>query len=106
MNKKEKDKVINKNSVDSGNRSKTRRTTNSVKGKTVKRRTNNGKVVRRTPIKIIPLGGLNEIGKNMTCFDCGKDMFIVDCGMGFPDPDMLGVKKRTYLPSFQEFLIA
>ena len=46
---------------------------------------------RRTPIKIVPLGGLNEIGKNMTCIECGKDMFIVDCGMGFPDSEMLGV---------------
>lgn len=47
--------------------------------------------VRRTPIRIVPLGGLNEIGKNMTCFECGQDMIIVDCGMGFPDPEMLGV---------------
>lgn len=90
MNK-EKEKIINKNSGASINRTNTRRVTKSAKGKPVKRRTNSGKVVRRTPIKIIPLGGLNEIGKNMTCFDCGKDMFIVDCGMGFPDPDMLGV---------------
>ena len=49
------------------------------------------KPVRKTPVRIIPLGGLNEIGKNMTCFECGQDMFIVDCGMAFPDADMLGV---------------
>ncbi len=47
--------------------------------------------VRRTPVRIIPLGGLNEIGKNITCFECGQDMFIVDCGLAFPDTDMLGV---------------
>lgn len=47
--------------------------------------------VRKTPIKIIPLGGLNEIGKNFTCFECANDIFIVDCGLAFPDAEMLGV---------------
>lgn len=49
------------------------------------------KPVRKTPVRIIPLGGLGEIGKNITCFECGQDMFMVDCGMAFPDSDMLGV---------------
>lgn len=47
--------------------------------------------LRKPPIKIIPLGGLNEIGKNMTCYEYDNNMFIVDCGLAFPDPDMLGV---------------
>ena len=42
-------------------------------------------------LKIIALGGLNEIGKNMTVFEYGKDIIIVDCGLGFPDDDMYGV---------------
>ena len=42
-------------------------------------------------IKVYFLGGLNEIGKNFTLFECGSDMLIVDCGMAFPDGDMLGV---------------
>lgn len=42
-------------------------------------------------IRIIPLGGLNEIGKNMTLIECGKDIIVVDCGMAFPDDDMPGV---------------
>lgn len=42
-------------------------------------------------LKIISLGGLNEIGKNMTVLEYGKDMIIVDCGLGFPDDDMYGV---------------
>ena len=42
-------------------------------------------------LKIIPLGGLNEIGKNMTVFEYGDDILIVDCGMGFPDDDMYGI---------------
>lgn len=45
----------------------------------------------KNPVRIIPLGGLNEIGKNMTCYECGNDMFIVDCGLAFPDETMLGV---------------
>ncbi len=49
------------------------------------------KVVRKTPLKIIPLGGLNEIGKNLTVFECANDIFIVDCGLAFPDSELLGV---------------
>lgn len=47
--------------------------------------------VRRTPVKIIPLGGLNEIGKNFTVIECSNDMFVIDCGLAFPDSEMLGV---------------
>lgn len=43
------------------------------------------------PIKVSFLGGLNEVGKNMTLFEYGEDMFLVDCGLAFPDQDMLGV---------------
>ncbi len=42
-------------------------------------------------VKITFLGGLNEIGKNMTLFECNNDMFLLDCGMAFPDGEMLGV---------------
>ena len=42
-------------------------------------------------LKIIPLGGLNEIGKNMTVFEYGDDIFLVDCGLTFPDDELLGV---------------
>lgn len=58
----------------------------------------NHKDVKRTPLKIIPLGGLHEIGKNMTVFECANDIFIVDCGMAFPDSDMPGVD--IVLPDF------
>lgn len=47
--------------------------------------------VRRTPVKIIPLGGLNEIGKNFTVIECSNDMFVIDCGLAFPDSEMPGV---------------
>ena len=42
-------------------------------------------------VKIIPLGGLNEVGKNMTVIEYGDDIIIVDCGLGFPDEEMPGV---------------
>ena len=50
------------------------------------------------PIKVSILGGLNEVGKNMTLFEYGEDMFLVDCGLAFPDQDMLGVD--LVLPDF------
>lgn len=53
---------------------------------------------RRTPVRIIPLGGLNEIGKNMTVIECSNDMFIIDCGLAFPDTEMPGVD--IVLPDF------
>lgn len=42
-------------------------------------------------LRIIPLGGLGEIGKNMTVYEFGGDIIIVDCGMGFPDESMYGI---------------
>lgn len=50
------------------------------------------------PVKITFLGGLNEIGKNMTMIEYGNDALLVDCGMTFPDSDMLGVD--IVLPDF------
>ncbi len=50
------------------------------------------------PVKVSFLGGLNEVGKNMTLFEYGEDMFLVDCGLAFPDQDMLGVD--LVLPDF------
>lgn len=55
------------------------------------RRTASRNEHRAAPLKIIPLGGLNEIGKNMYLYETGNDMFIIDCGLAFPDDDMLGV---------------
>ena len=49
-------------------------------------------------LKIAFLGGLNEVGKNMTLYEYGGDMMLVDCGMAFPDQDMLGVD--IVLPDF------
>ena len=49
------------------------------------------KGARNTPLRIISLGGLQEIGKNMTVFEYGDDIVVIDAGLGFPDDEMLGV---------------
>lgn len=46
---------------------------------------------KKKKLKIIPLGGLGEIGKNITVFEYGEDIIIVDCGIAFPEDDMLGI---------------
>ena len=48
-------------------------------------------VFKKSKLKIIPLGGLHEIGKNITVFEYENDMIAVDCGISFPEDDMLGV---------------
>ena len=42
-------------------------------------------------LRVMALGGLEEIGKNMTVLEWGDDIIVIDCGMGFPDEDMPGV---------------
>ena len=46
---------------------------------------------KKDNLKIIPLGGIEEIGKNITVFEYGNDIVIVDCGVAFPEDDMLGI---------------
>jgi len=46
---------------------------------------------KKENLKIIPLGGLHEIGKNITVFEYGNDIVLVDCGVAFPEDDMLGI---------------
>ncbi len=61
---------------------------NNINNQNNKDNTNN---ISRPKLKIIPLGGLNEIGKNMTVFEYGNDIVVLDCGVAFPDDEMLGV---------------
>ena len=56
-----------------------------------KGKNNQPKQVKKPPVKISFLGGLNEIGKNITVVECEGDIILIDCGMAFPDGDMLGV---------------
>ena len=43
--------------------------------------------LKKAKLKIIPLGGLNEIGKNMTVFEYNDTIIVLDCGLAFPDDD-------------------
>ncbi len=52
---------------------------------------NRGFEFKPDSIKIIPLGGLHEIGKNITVFEYGNEMIVVDCGLAFPEDEMLGI---------------
>ncbi len=61
---------------------------------------------QKAKLKIIPLGGLHEIGKNITVFEYADEIIVVDCGLSFPEDDMLGVDlvipDITYLEKNQE----
>lgn len=59
--------------------------------------------LKNSKLKIIPLGGLNEIGKNITVFEYENDILIVDCGLAFPEDDMFGID--LVIPDFS-YLIA
>ena len=65
------------------------------KKSTAKKTTNKKETVKKTdkkkPIRISFLGGLNEVGKNITAFEYDGDMILVDCGLAFPDEDMPGI---------------
>ncbi len=81
-NKKNKQNSKNKSSAKQGN---FKRYYKHASKKTIE------KLLPPTPVKIGFLGGLNEVGKNMTLYEYEDDIILVDCGMSFPDPDMLGV---------------
>ena len=66
------------------------------------RKNNKQKSVPALPIHYTVLGGLNEIGKNMAVLEYGDDAIIIDCGMSFPDEDLLGVD--VVLPDFSYVL--
>ena len=67
---------------------------------------NSQSIFKKSNLKIIPLGGLHEIGKNITVFEYEDEIVVVDCGLSFPEDDMLGVDlvipDITYLVKNQE----
>lgn len=80
---------------------------NAVKNTVQNKNTNKLKKTQKTetakkPIRIIPLGGLGEIGKNITLYEYDGDMLLVDCGMSFPDEDTPGID--IVIPDFTYIL--
>lgn len=78
-----------KNNV--GKKQTSKNTNKPSTGKSQQNKRNRAPKKPEIGIKIAFLGGLNEVGKNMTLYECNGDMILVDCGLAFPEPDMLGV---------------
>ena len=69
-----------------------RRNTNKIKKQEKNEKSSKeNNIFKKPKLKIIPLGGLHEIGKNITVFEYENEIIVVDCGLSFPDDDMLGV---------------
>ena len=93
-----KKKNVNKNKSNKPNRSKKsvfnkKQTKNTVPKSKKQQKPQKNKAPKKPDVnvRIAFLGGLNEVGKNMTLYECENDMILVDCGLAFPEPDMLGV---------------
>ena len=64
---------------------------NRKSNRTNKTNKSNSSIFKKPKLKIIPLGGLHEVGKNITVFEYENEILVVDCGLSFPEDDMLGV---------------
>ncbi|MBR5488857.1 MAG: MBL fold metallo-hydrolase, partial [Firmicutes bacterium] len=64
---------------------------------------------KESPLKVIPVGGLNEIGKNLTLLEYRDEILIIDCGMSFPGDEMYGIDivipDFTYLINNQDKIV-
>ncbi len=93
--KKESKRELNKGS-NKGKNKEINKETNKEAKTTRKPRVNktnkkNDSIFKKSKLKIIPLGGLHEIGKNITVFEYENEIIVVDCGLSFPEDDMLGI---------------
>ncbi len=112
MSDKKEQKVSKKQNFNNSNKKYTKKTSAQNQKTQTKKTSNSKKEVSKNhnkiqkapknPIKIIPLGGLGEIGKNITLYEYDGDMFLVDCGMAFPDEDMPGID--IVIPDFTYIL--
>ena len=92
--KPEKEKKFNNRTNKTEKVKQPRRVNNKRPGKKVVKKLENLKEdfkFRDSKLKIIPLGGIEEIGKNITVFEYENDIIVVDCGVAFPGDDMLGI---------------
>ncbi|MBQ3413961.1 MAG: ribonuclease J [Clostridia bacterium] len=87
---------------------KIERKTNKVNEEKVDKKNEKKSIFKESKLKIIPLGGLHEIGKNITAFEYEEEIIVVDCGLSFPEDDMLGIDlvipDITYLEKNKEKL--
>ena len=97
----EKKEVINNNLSENAKlikKSSVRKNVNATNTNNIQKKKKNKKSdnklefrFKQEKLKIIPLGGIQEIGKNITVFEYGDDIVLVDCGLAFPEDDMLGI---------------
>lgn len=81
-----------KQDVEKDNKTSTKKITSNRNTRTrEEKKQDNDFLFKKSPLKIIPLGGLLEVGKNITVFEYENEMIVVDCGLAFPEDDMLGV---------------
>ncbi|MGN0467353.1 MAG: ribonuclease J [Acutalibacteraceae bacterium] len=91
MNEKNNNSSLKQSEIQEKPKKKKPQTLYYKKKKTVKKQPAAKAKPKAKPVKISFLGGINEVGKNMTVFEYESDMIIVDCGLSFPDEDMLGI---------------
>lgn len=90
-NKKELNKGTNKGKNKETNKEINKETKAIRKTRVNKTNKKNNSIFKKSKLKIIPLGGLHEIGKNITVFEYENEIIVVDCGLSFPEDDMLGI---------------
>lgn len=90
----------NTNAAKSSNAKKSVKSTKNTAAAKVLTRANSRRPVSRAAdnLKVFPIGGLNEIGKNMTVLEYRDELLIIDCGMSFPEDDMYGID--VVIPDF------
>ena len=102
----EKQKSENNENTENNLNNKNKQRSPRTKRRARRENTENRSIFKSSKLKIIPLGGLHEIGKNITVFEYEDEIIVVDCGISFPEDDMLGVDlvipDITYLVKNQE----